>query len=123
MPGLPGNTERGLPGIMLGGGAIKNSDFTQMVGGTMHVTLNWSIIKSLLDENPPVVDRISQPAPAEVVEELSAKLPAFKEAYYEGGLKPAQYKDHGPLILFRSMFLNGYNKLLAEVKARRQALS
>ncbi|MHB1005676.1 MAG: transaldolase family protein [Chloroflexota bacterium] len=114
--------ERGFEGQMLGGGASQDSDFTQMVGGDMHVTLNWNIVQSLLEADLPVANRIDVPAPREVVAELSEKLPAFREAYYEGAIAPVQYKDHGPLIMFRNMFLAGYNRLLAEVAARRAAI-
>lgn len=115
--------ERGYPGQMLGGGALNHSHFTEMVGGDMHVTLNWSIVESLLAADPPIVNRIDVQADPDVVAELSEKLPAFRDAYNEGSLTPPQYAEHGPLILFRSMFLNGYNRLLAEVAARRAAIS
>ena len=114
--------ERGYEGTMLGGGALNNSHFTEMVGGDMHVTLNWSIVKALLDADGPVVSRIHVPAPKEVVDELSEKIPAFRQAFYEGALSVSEYKDHGPLVLFRSMFLNGYNRLVGEVAARRAAI-
>ncbi len=67
---------RGYPGQMLGGGALNNAHFTEMVGGDMHVTLNWSIVKALLEADGPVVSRVDVPAAAEVVAELSEKIPA-----------------------------------------------
>ena len=114
--------ERSYEGLMLGGGALNNSHFTEMVGGDMHVTLNWAIVKSLLDADGPVVSRIHVPAPKEVVAELSEKIPAFRQAYYECNIARSEYKSHGPFVLFRTMFVNGYDRLMQEVAARRAAL-
>ncbi|MHB1133444.1 MAG: transaldolase family protein [Chloroflexota bacterium] len=112
-------TVRQLPGTMLGGGALTNEDFTEMVGGDMHVTLNWSIVESLLAADGPVVSRLNEPVPMAVVDELSEKLPAFREAYHEGSLTVPRFRDYGPLILFRDMFIAGYQRLVDAVQARR----
>jgi transaldolase len=111
--------ERGYEGLMLGGGAQTTNHFTDMVGGKMDTTINWSTAKELIDADGPVVNRIHWPAPKEVVEELSEKLPDFRLAFYEGELKPEQYKSFGPLVLFRNWFLDGYTRLVNEVSARR----
>lgn len=114
--------ERGYQGIMLGGGALETHHFTEMVGGDMHVTLNWNIAQKLIDADGPVVPRLNMPAPKEVVEELSEKLPAFRQGFCEGGLSVEEFKDFGPLVLFRNMFLQGYSRLMQEIGARRAAL-
>lgn len=111
--------ERGYPGKMLGGGAQLPRHFSDMVGGQMDVTINWSTAKELLDADGPVEARLLQEPSKKVIDELSEKLPAFRQAYYVGGLKPEEYKPFGPLVLFRDWFVDGYNKLVAEVKARR----
>ncbi|HEX2988333.1 MAG TPA: transaldolase family protein [Chloroflexota bacterium] len=113
--------ERGTGVIMLGGGALNNSHFTEMVGGDMHVTLNWSIVKSLLDADAPVVSRITAPAPEDVVAELSEKLPDFRKAFYADALTPNEYEGYGPLQLFRTMFLNGWMRMVNQIAARRKA--
>jgi transaldolase len=33
---------RNYPGIMIGGGARKLEDFTELVGGDLHITINWT---------------------------------------------------------------------------------
>ncbi|MHB1417674.1 MAG: transaldolase family protein [Chloroflexota bacterium] len=111
--------ERGYPGILLGGGALAPLHFTEMVGGQTHVTLNWSIAKSLIEADGPVVRRISMPAPDNVVEELLDKLPDFHKAFCAGALPAEEFKDFGPLVLFRNMFLDGYSRLAAEVETQR----
>jgi transaldolase len=111
---------RGYPGIMLGGGARGLHHFTDMVGGDMHITINWSTAAALLSADGPVVSKIHELAPEEVTDVLSEKLPDFRKAFHEGGLSPAEFKDYGPLLHFRNAFLKGYNRLVAEVAARRQ---
>lgn len=114
--------ERGYKAILLGGGARGNQHWTEFVGGDMHITINWSTARSLLETNPPIVNRIDTPTPAEIVSELEAKLPDFGTAFHEGALSLEEFKAFGPVQLFRNMFLAGYNKLLGEVKARRALL-
>ncbi|HTX53305.1 MAG TPA: transaldolase family protein [Candidatus Baltobacteraceae bacterium] len=105
--------------IMLGGGARGTYHFTEFVGGAMHITINWSTAEELIAANPPVASRIDAPTPAEVVHELRAKVPGFRRAYDDDGLAAKEFKDFGPLMYFRAMFLNGYARLLDEVAERR----
>lgn len=104
---------------MLGGGARGTHHFTEMVGGDVHVTINWSTAQSLIETNEPVVNRMDEQPSKDVVEELSAKLPDFRRAYDEDGLPLEAFKDFGPVQLFRNMFLEGYGDLLREITARR----
>jgi transaldolase len=111
--------ERGYEGILLGGGARGTQHFTEFVGGDLHITINWSTAEELISKDGPVISRIDAPTPREVVEELRAKLPGFRRAYDEDGLAVEEFADFGPLIFFRTMFLNGYARLLDEVAERR----
>jgi transaldolase len=114
--------ERGYEGTILGGGARGLQHFTEMVGGDAHVTINWSTAEELIALDGPVVPRMDVPEPREVVEELCAKAPGFRRAYHEDALKPAEFADFGPLVFFKTMFLNGYSRLLDEVAERRARL-
>jgi len=111
--------QRGYRVTMLGGGARGTQHFTEMVGGDMHITINWSTAQTLIEADGPVVSRIEAKDSEAVVEELSAKLFDFRSAYYEDGLRTEAFKDYGPVVLFRNMFLAGYSRLLQEIRARR----
>jgi transaldolase len=111
--------ERGYEGILLGGGARGIQHFTEFVGGDLHITINWSTAEELIAKDGPVVSHIDAPTPREVVEELRAKVPGFRRAYDEDGLAVGEFADFGPLMFFRTMFLNGYARLLDEVAERR----
>ena len=111
--------QRGYEGVMLGGGARGNPHFTEMVGADMCVTINWPMAEDLITQNPPIVNRIDDQSPAEVLEELKQKLPVFRRAFDEGALSVDEFTDFGPVVLFRTMFLNGWVRLLDEIRARR----
>lgn len=112
--------ERGYPGIMLGGGARGLHHFTEMVGSEMHVTINWKgTADKLIEIDPPVVYRMFNPTPQYVIDELLNKVPDFKRAYLEDGLDVDEFKDFGPVDLFRSSFIKGWESLLTKIKERR----
>jgi transaldolase len=110
---------RGYPGTLLGGGARALRHFTEMVGGDLAVTLNWSTMEELIKLDQPVESRIDAEAPDPVIDELCEKLPNFRRAYEEDALPVKEFEDFGPLVLFRTMFLNGYTRLLDEIADRR----
>lgn len=116
--------ERRYPGIMLGGGARGLHHFTEMVGGEVHVTINWAgTADRLIESDPPVVYRMFCPAPQRVIDELLEKLPDFDRAYREDGLRIDEFADFGPVELFRNSFIRGWEFLLQTIRARRASRS
>jgi transaldolase len=112
--------ERAYPVTMLGGGARGAHHFTEMVGGSIHITINWSTAQELLEANPPVVPRMNAQVPQEVVEELCEKLPDFRKAWFEDRMSIEEFENFGPLQYFRGMFVKGWDTLLHTIKERRQ---
>jgi transaldolase len=111
--------ERGYQTTMLGGGARGTQHFTEMVGGDVHVTINWSTAEELIDADGPVVSCIDAETPQSVIDEISDKFIDFRKAYYEDGLSPDEFAGYGPVQLFRNAFLKGWYLLLAEIPSRR----
>ena len=109
--------ERKIPCLMLGGGVRRKEHFTNFVGGDMHVTINWPTAEELIRLNPPIESRIDQELPASMIQELLDKLPNFRRAYEEDGLDVDEYADFGPVMLFRTQFLNGFSRLIDEIKS------
>jgi len=112
--------ERHYPGIMLGGGARGTHHFTEMVGGGVHVTINWSTAEELLAADPPVVSRIGVETPRRVTDELCDKLPDFRKAFLDDGLAREEFNVYGPLQYFRGMFVKGWDVLLQNIRERRR---
>ena len=112
--------ERNYPGIMLGGGARGLHHFTEMVGSDMHITINWKgTSDKLIEIDPPVVYRIDTPAPQHVVDELLEKIPDFKKAYQEDDLASDEFEDFGPVVLFRNIFIKGWEELVRSIEKHR----
>lgn len=109
--------ERDYPGVLLGGGARGLHHFTEMVGGRLHVTINWNgAADRLLENDPPVVDRMDCAVPEQYLEELLFNVPDFERAYRSDGLTVDEFADFGPVRLFRSQFMTGWDILTEAVK-------
>jgi transaldolase len=115
--------EKGYKTIMLGGGVRALYHFTEMVGGDIHVTINWREVDALVKQDAAIETRIDKETPSAVIEELCEKVEAFRQAYLEDGLKREEYADYGPVQLFRNSFMMGWFTLLAEVSKRRNVLT
>jgi transaldolase len=110
---------RGYDVILLGGGARGTHHFTEMVGGPVHVTINWSTAEEIIQADPPMTSRIDAAAPQAVVDELCAKLPDFRRAWRVGGLAVEEFADFAPLRYFRDMFVKGWDTLAEAVRTER----
>jgi hypothetical protein len=61
--------------------------------------------------------------PQSIIDELNEKLPDFRRALTEDGLRPEEFKDFGALLRFRNSFIGGWERLIEEVRARRLVLA
>jgi transaldolase len=86
----------------------------------MHITINWSTAVELNANNTEPVDAIDNEADPAVVKELMEKLPNFKRSYDEDGMKPEEFEDFGPTMLFRTQFLNGYSRLIDAIELAKK---
>ena len=114
--------ERKYPGKMIGGGARKLEDFTDLVGGDVHVTINWEgTADVLLQKDGVVEDRIGVYPEQAYVDELMQKLPDYRRAYEIDGMTAEEYYDYGGVELFRSSFMKGWSQLLDFIEERRRS--
>ncbi len=110
---------RGYPGVLLGGGARGLHHFTELVGGNMHITINWKGTAQVLEEdNPAVIERMGTPTPDYVIDELLS-IPDFRLAWEEEALSVEEFEAYGPVLLFRKAFEEGWQFLLKEIAKRR----
>ena len=114
--------EREYPCMFVGGGARGLHHFTEMVGGKVCITINWEgTADTLIKQNPPVMYRLFNPVPLQVIDELMNKLPDFKRGYLDDGLEPEEFEEFGPVQLFRGSFIKSWNRVLALIKEHRAA--
>ena len=115
--------ERQYPGIFVAGGARGLHHFTEMVGGKVCCTINWEgTADKLIEQDPPVVYRLFNPVPQQVIDELVEKLPDFKRGYLENGLEIDEFEDFGPVCLFRSAFIKSWRRVLDLISERQKNL-
>lgn len=111
--------KRGYDITLLGGGVRGTHHFTEMVGGALHVTINWSTADEIIKADPPLTSRIDASTPQAVIDELCDKLPDFRKAYHDDGLAIEEFGDFAPLQYFRNMFVQGWDTLLESVREQR----
>ncbi len=113
---------RGYTCVFVSGGSRGVHHFTELVGGRMCITINWEgTVDKLLEQDPPVVERLFNPVAARVIDELLEKLPDFKRGYLEDGLSVDEFADFGPVLLFRNSFIKSWKRVLAIADERRRA--
>jgi transaldolase len=105
----------------IGGGARGLHHFTELVGGDVNLTINWvGTADKLLEQNPPVISRIFNPVPQEVIDELCEKLPDFERGYENDRIHVEEYDEFGPVELFRSSFVKSWQRVLDVIRERRK---
>ena len=115
--------ERGYSAVFVGGGARGLQHFTEMVGGEVCITINWQgTADLLLQEDPPVVERLFNPVPDSVIDELCEKLPDFRRGYLDDGLSVEEFEDFGPVQLFGSGFRKSWARVTEDVEKIRAGL-
>lgn len=119
--------EEGKPGRLIGGGARKLEDFTELVGADIDITVNWKgTAKVLIEEDPEVVERINYNIDKRDMVFLKENLPGYKEAIELDGLPVEKYFEYGGVELFRNSFLSGWKTLkdlIKEMKGDHSILS
>ncbi len=113
--------DRNYPGIMMGGGARKLEDFTELVGGDLSITINYKgCAETLIEQDAEVVSRIADNLTNPEIEQLKLLLPDYQRALDIDGMQADEYYDYGGVELFRTSFQGGWNQLLALIKERRE---
>ena len=113
--------QRQYPCGFIGGGARGLHHFTEMVGANASITINWNgTAEELIKLDQPVVSRFLQPTPYLVVDELTEKLEDYRKAYYINAIEPEEYKEYGPVALFRSIFEDAWEKAVGMIAALRK---
>ncbi len=107
---------QGMPGRLIGGGARKLEDFTELVGCNMDITVNWKgTADVLVQQARPVVDRSGFQLDEEGMEILKRDLPGYRQAFDENGLKESDFFEYGGVELFRDSFLKGWRSMLSTI--------
>jgi transaldolase len=113
--------DAGSSAIMLGGGAREPHHFTGLIGGKVHITINWSTAEEIIKSGMGIEPRLDDETPPAEIEKLRSAFLDFRKAYDDDGLVPAEFASFGPVQLFRNAFLKGWYHLLSEIASRKHA--
>jgi len=106
---------------LLMGGSREPYHFTDLVGGDLGITISPPQAKPLILKNEPVIPKINDKIPKNIIKELN-ESPDFCKAYYEDKLAPGEFNNFGPCVKFQKSFEMGYLKTLDEIKGRRKLI-
>jgi transaldolase len=114
--------ERGYPVTLLCGGARIPSDLTELVGGEIHATINWSTFAEITDSGTPLVRVIDRRVDREVIGRLEATFEDVRRAMSVDGLTVDEFEAFGPVQHFRNAFVAGWSALRSAIAEERAAL-
>lgn len=107
--------ERGYTTRLLTAANRNHYHWSQFLGGDLAQTINYKWYKMLDHCDIPVVRRMEQPVPEEIMEELE-KLAEFRKSFAQDGMKPEDFEYYGGFTTTLLNFLDGYEELLKTVR-------
>ena len=111
--------KRGYEAMVLSGGARSTFHWTEVMGRDMAITLGGGLMEVVRREKPAFECRIDVPTAPGIVTQLREKFPDFVLACDEGVLSPEDFRKYGPVVRFQKIFLDGFERLLQEIRSRR----
>jgi transaldolase len=115
--------DRGYEVTLLAGGARTTTDLTDLVGGGMHATINYSTVEELEALDPPVAETIGAQDPRAVVDTLVATFDSVRIALDPGALAEADFASFPPLLYFREIFAEGWSSTMEVVASERATMN
>jgi len=108
--------ERGYRTRLLAAAYRNHMHWSEFIGGDMCLTIpyDWQVKFNASDIE--VKSRIDDPVDPKIVAELSAKVPAFVQAYEENGLSVEEFDTYGATRRTLRGFLAGYEDLVKMVR-------
>lgn len=108
--------ERGYRTRLLAAAYRNHLHWSQLIGGDIVLTIpyKWQLLFNASDIE--VVPRFDDPVPADVLAELSRKLPDFRRAYEPDGLSVDEFDEFGATRTTLRGFIASYQELVADVR-------
>ena len=95
--------QRGYDAVIMPAGLRGAYHLTEMAGGKLLYTINTRVQDMILAADPPQEERISNPVPQNVLNQLM-KIPEFVRAYEPDGMKPSEFITYGVTQKLLSQF-------------------
>lgn len=95
--------QRGYDAVIMPAGLRGAYHLTEMAGGKLLYTINTRVQDMILAADPSQEERISNPVPQDVLNQLR-KIPEFVRAYEPDGMKPSEFITYGMTQKLLSQF-------------------
>lgn len=108
--------ERGYRTRLLSAANRNHYHWSQLLGGDLAQTINYSWWKRLEACDIPVEEHMSDPVPERFMKELK-KIPEFDKSFLEDGMKPEEFVHYGGFKDTLNQFLGGYEDLVHVIRS------
>lgn len=108
--------ERGYRTRLLSAANRNHYHWSQLLGGDLAQTINYSWWKCLEACDIPVEEHMSDPVPERFMKELK-KIPEFDKSFLEDGMKPEEFVHYGGFRDTLNQFLGGYEDLVHVIRS------
>lgn len=108
--------ERGYRTRLLSAANRNHYHWSQLLGGDLAQTINYSWWKRLEACDIPVEEHMSDPVPERFMKELK-KIPEFDKSFLEDGMKPEEFVNYGGFRDTLNRFLGGYEDLVHVIRS------
>lgn len=108
--------ERGYRTRLLSAANRNHYHWSQLLGGDLAQTINYSWWKRLEACDIPVEEHMSDLVPERFMKELK-KIPEFDKSFLEDGMKPEEFVNYGGFRDTLNQFLGGYDDLVHVIRS------
>ena len=108
--------ERGYRCRLLAAAYRHHLHWSELIGGDIVLTIPYAWQRRFNASEVEVVERISNPVPDGVVEQLCHHLPDYRRAYMPDGLAVAEFDSYGATVRTLRGFIASYQDLVAVIR-------
>jgi transaldolase len=108
--------ERGYRSRLLAAAYRHRLHWTELVGGDVVLTMPHAWQRLFNDSGIDAVERMDEPVPEHIVDELYRTFPDFRRAYDVDGMSIDRFDSYGPTVRTLRSFIGSYQDLVATVR-------
>jgi transaldolase len=108
--------ERGYRCRLLAAAYRHHLHWSELIGGDIVLTIPYPWQKQFNSSDIEVTERIDNPIPDGIVEQLSSHIPDFRAAYQPDGLTVEQFDTYGATVRTLRGFIASYQDLVAVIR-------
>ena len=90
--------------------------WSELIGGDIVLTIPYEWQLKINASDIEVKDRMSNPVDPKIIDTLYQKIPDFRKAYDEDGLKIEEFDTYGATVRTLRTFISSYHELIALVR-------